>query len=68
MKKYARDGMVNFTLRIPQELADKLSAIGEYHGRTRSGEILWALRRYVEAFERHKQDFFEDAEKPDANR
>lgn len=42
---------VKFTLRLPREMCRKLDYISTYWGRTRSGEIHWALRQHIKAFE-----------------
>lgn len=42
---------VKFTLRLPKEMCQKLDYISTYWGRTRSGEIHWALRQHIKAFE-----------------
>lgn len=47
-----KEEIVKFTLKLPDDLAQKLSYIGEYYGRSRSSEIIWALRKYVAAFEK----------------
>ena len=49
--KQKKEEIVKFTLKLPADLAGKLSYIGEYYGRPRSGEIIWALRKYVAAYE-----------------
>lgn len=43
---------VKFTLKLNPELAAKLNYIAGYYGRTRSGEIIWTLRRHVIEFEK----------------
>lgn len=43
---------IKFTLKLNPELATKLNYIAEYYGRTRSGEIVWTLRRHVLEFEK----------------
>lgn len=43
---------VKFTLKLNPELAEKLNYIAGYYGRTRSGEIIWTLRRHVVEFEK----------------
>ncbi len=52
--------IVKFTLKLPADLAEKLSYIGEYYGRPRSSEIIWALRRYVAAFEKQNGEIHLD--------
>ncbi len=42
---------VNFTMVMDKELAQKMSYIGKYYGRSRIKEIEWACREYVREFE-----------------
>lgn len=42
---------VKFTLRLPREICNKLDYIASYWGRTRAGEIHWALRQHIKVFE-----------------
>lgn len=49
MKK--NENMVQFNMRLPEDLARKMSYIGDYYGRSRNSEIIWALQRYVAAYE-----------------
>ena len=42
---------VKFTLRLPREIFGKLDYMASYWGRTRAGEIHWALRQHIKAFE-----------------
>lgn len=56
MKK--KEKIVSFTLRLPEDVAEKLSTIAEYNGRTRSAEIIQILRRHVKAVEQKKPDLF----------
>ena len=42
---------VNFTMVMYKELAQKMSYIGKYYGRSRIKEIEWACREYVREFE-----------------
>ena len=57
MKK--KEKIVSFTLRLPEDLANKLDVIAEYNGRTRSAEIIQILRRHVKAVEQKNPDLFE---------
>ncbi|WP_405646999.1 Arc family DNA-binding protein [Streptomyces sp. NBC_00019] len=44
--------MVNFNLRLPDDLHEAIKAAAEREGRSRHGQILWYLRRAVENGER----------------
>lgn len=57
MKK--KEKIVSFTLRLPEDMAEKLSMIAEYNGRTRSAEIIQILRRHVKAVEQKNPDLFQ---------
>ena len=58
MKK--KEKIFIFTLRLPEDVAEKLSTIAEYNGRTRSAEIIQILRRHVKAVEQKNPDLFQD--------
>ena len=47
-----RDNKSRYTLRIEQDLLDKLGYVAEYEGRTKNREIVQLIKRHVEAFER----------------
>ena len=44
---------VKFTMVLEKELAQKLSYIGRYYGRSRIKEIEWACKAYVAEFEKN---------------
>lgn len=46
-----KDSLPRFTLRIPQELLDKLGYIAEYEGRTKNRELEQMIRHRIAAFE-----------------
>lgn len=46
-----KDSLPRFTLRIPQELLDKLGYIAEYEGRTKNRELEQMIRHRIGAFE-----------------
>lgn len=46
-----KDTMPRFTLRVPQELLDKLGYIAEYEGRTKNRELEQMIRRRIAEFE-----------------
>ena len=58
MKK--KEIIVSFTLRLPEDVAEKLNTIAEYNGRTRSAEIIQILRRHVKAVEQKNPVLFQD--------
>ena len=45
------DTMPRYTLRIPQELLDKLGYIAEYEGRTKNREIEQLIKKRIAEFE-----------------
>lgn len=47
-----KDTLPRFTLRVPQELLDKLGYIAEYEGRTKNRELEQMIRRRIADFER----------------
>lgn len=46
-----KDTLPRFTLRVPQELLDKLGYIAEYEGRTKNRELEQMIRRRIAEFE-----------------
>lgn len=46
-----KDSLPRFTLRVPQELLDKLGYIAEYEGRTKNRELEQMIRRRIAEFE-----------------
>ena len=46
-----KDNLPRYTLRIPQELLDKLGYIAEYEGRTKNKEIEQLIRKCIAEFE-----------------
>lgn len=42
---------LKFTMVMDKEVAQKMSYIGKYHGRSRIKEIEWACKKYIEEFE-----------------
>ena len=45
------DNLPRYTLRIPQELLDKLGYIAEYEGRTKNREIEQLIKKRIAEFE-----------------
>ena len=45
------DSYPRYTLRIPQELLDKLGYIAEYEGRTKNREIEQLIKKRIAEFE-----------------
>ena len=55
---------IKFTMVIDREIAQKMSFIGKYYGRSRIKEIEWASKEWVAQFERkHGTITKEDIEK-----
>ena len=46
------DNKSHYTLRIDQELLDKLGYIAEYEGRTKNGELVHMIRKRIAEFEK----------------
>lgn len=46
-----KDSMPRYTLRIPQELLDKLAYIAAYEGRTKNKEIEQLIKKRIAEFE-----------------
>ena len=47
----AKDNMARFTLRVPQELLDKLGYIAAYNGRTKNKELEQMIKSRIKSFE-----------------
>lgn len=47
-----QDNKSRYTLRVEQELLDKLAYVAEYSGRTKNREIEQLIKRHIEEFER----------------
>ena len=46
-----KDNLSRYTLRVEQELLDKLGYIAEYEGRTKNGQLVYMVNRLIEEFE-----------------
>ena len=46
-----KDNKSRYTLRVDQDLLDKLGYIAEYEGRTKNRELEQILKRRIEQFE-----------------
>lgn len=46
-----KDTLPRYTLRIPQELLDKLEHIASYEGRTKNKEIEQLIKKRIREFE-----------------
>ncbi|MCI5565818.1 MAG: hypothetical protein MR400_09060 [Clostridiales bacterium] len=44
--------MKGLTIRIDEELLDKLHVVADYEGRSANGQVIILIRRCVEAYER----------------
>ena len=52
-----------FTMVLDKELAEKMSYIGRYYGRSRIREIEWSCKEYIKKFEQeHGKITAEDLE------
>ena len=49
-----KDNLPRYTLRIPQELLEKLGYIAAYEGRTKNKEIEQLIKKRIEEFEKHE--------------
>lgn len=59
-----KDNLPRYTLRIAQNLLDKLAFISAYEGRTKNKEIEQLIKKRIAAFEReHGEITKEDLEK-----
>lgn len=47
-----RDNKSRYTLRVEQEMLDKLAYIAEYEGRTKNRELEQMIKHRIEAFEK----------------
>lgn len=46
-----KDNLPRYTLRIPQQLLDKLSYIADYEGRSKNKEIEQIIKKRIAEFE-----------------
>lgn len=46
-----KDSLPRYTLRVPQELLDKLAYIANYEGRTKNKELEQLIKRHIDEFE-----------------
>lgn len=46
-----KDNLPRYTLRVPQELLDKLAYIAEYEGRTKNKELEQLIKKRIAEFE-----------------
>lgn len=46
-----KDNLPRYTLRVPQELLDKLAYIAQYEGRTKNKEIEQLIKKRIAEFE-----------------
>ena len=47
-----KDNLPRYTLRVPQELLDKLAYIAEFEGRTKNREIEQLIKKRIAEFEK----------------
>lgn len=55
-----KEGEMQFVLRIDEKLVGKLDYIASYYGRSRNSEIIWALKQYINGFEKKVDKIPED--------
>ena len=46
-----KDSLSHFTLRVPQDLLDKLGYIAAYQGRTKNKELEQLIKAHIRSFE-----------------
>ena len=46
-----KDTLPRYTLRVPQELLDKLAYIANYEGRTKNKELEQLIKKHIDEFE-----------------
>lgn len=46
-----KDNLPRYTLRVPQELLDKIAYIAEYEGRSKNREIEQLMKKRIAEFE-----------------
>ena len=46
-----KDSLPRYTLRVPQELLDKLAYIANYEGRTKNKELEQLIKKHIDEFE-----------------
>lgn len=57
-----KDNLPRYTLRIPQDLLDKLAYIAEYEGRSKNKEIEQLIKKRIQEFEAIHGQITEDSE------
>ena len=50
----------SFTLRIDEQLLDKLHVIADYEGRSANGQVVYLIRRAVEQYENKNGKIFKE--------
>lgn len=53
---------IHLTVRVDKELLYKLNYVSEYDGRTKSGEILYLIRKYIREFEKENGEIIVELE------
>ena len=46
-----KDTLPRYTLRVPQELLDKLAYIANYEGRTKNKDLEQLIKKHIDEFE-----------------
>lgn len=60
-----KDNLPRYTLRIPQELLEKLGYIAAYEGRTKNKEIEQLIKKRIEEFEKLHGTIPKDESEPE---
>ena len=50
----------SFTLRIDEQLLDKLHVVADYEGRSANGQVVYLIRRAVEQYENKNGKIFKE--------
>ena len=48
----------NFTIRLDEELLDKLHMVADYEGRSANKQVVMLIRRCIESYERKNGEIF----------
>ena len=54
------DNKSRYSLRIDSKLFDKFGYIADYEGRTKNGQLVYLIRKYVEDFEKEHGEIGRD--------
>ncbi len=62
---HMKDNLPRYTLRVPQNLLDKLAFIAEYEGRTKNKEIEQLIKQRIAEFEKEHGTIHVNGSKPE---